>query len=225
MFSSKDIDLNTEYRNRQMNKAARRQLAQELQELQDSAEKTQHSLLARGKTLVFSIFLVFIGVLLFVFSAPTQAQQPFNSLDVGSNSGENLGVDMVLTLMALQSGANEIALEWIDDVITRAPHLASAYTLRSAVHVAMGDHEQALIDAEIALSLDEDESAAHFFMGQAAFSQARYQAARTHYKAYLTATETSHPAALVTYLHGDSASALVTDLIAACDHYILATNG
>lgn len=163
-----------------------------------------------------------LAVLLLISSSTVTAQSPVNNLDTGDgSSGENVGLDLIISVASLRSGRLEDALETIDAVVAYAPEVAAAHTLRAAIRYALGDYEHAIADGLTALELDDGEFVAYFFMGHAAFSQGRYRLAREYYIAYLaefTEDETQSGGDLVIYLTGTDGRRMVTTLIVACDN-------
>lgn len=224
MFTSKDFELNNEHRQRQMAEAAHNQQCHIAQSAHETSFQFQQRLINH---LSISIILITIVLLLFFFfTSASQAQQNIDAFDPGSSSNSGtVGIDLMLTAMALQDGDIQEAMDIISNVIADAPDVAAAYTLRSAIYITLGDYELALLDGEAALTFDADESAAYFFMGQAAFGQERYDAALAHYTAYLRATDNATASDLVSYLHGDSVRSLIVELIANCDRHIVTING
>jgi|GEM_PF-6943980 len=177
-----------------------------------------------NRVLLLTAALCVLAVLLMMPSSAA-AQSPVNNLDTGDgSSGENVGLDLIISVASLRSGRLEDALETINAVVGYAPEVASAHTLRSAIQYALGDYDQAIDDGLTALELDDGEFVAYFFMGHAAFSQGRYRLAREYYVAYLaefTEDETQSGGNLVIYLTGGDGRRMVTTLIVACDSRLM----
>lgn len=224
MFTSKDYDLNKEYAQRQMQKVAKRQLAQEIMPKSASSDGLSNWLKRRSISIIFAI----IAISFMLYQADTAQAQ--HNLDAGNSGSFNGGIamDMILSVTALRDGETGSALLAVDRAIAKAPEVAAVHTLNSAVQLALGNHNEVLVAGRSALALDAEEFAAYYFMAQAAFLQEQYQLALEYYEAYLagiSVAEVHKSGDLIVFLTGNDAREYVVTMITECDHYLVAMNG
>jgi len=196
-YAPNTYQLDAEYRNRKLAQAAQQQLI--------STDHSNSSEWVNPKRFASPLIIILTLAIMFLASAPSQAQERYTTFDSGS--GEEGSSDMASMLYvadgldAFVAGDNDEALRGFNDAISTQPDAAFGYIARSTFNLLQGNTEAALADALIAYELEPDSTTIQFTLGAVAYEMGDYEAASTYYEAYLA---TGTPSFLLDSLLGDS---------------------